>query len=62
MHPTISASSPEAADWRRYFDYLGGEPVIFARMLDWPDAGHQFTVPELKPEWFDPSYADALGT
>jgi hypothetical protein len=60
MHPTLTMQSDELGDWLRYFDYLGRRPWAFQRMLDWPDAGHSFTVPEEKPEWFDPDYADKL--
>lgn len=60
MHPTIDNQSPELADWICYFDWLGGRPFKFAEMLEWPQAGHTFTVPEEKPEWFDQDYADRL--
>lgn len=60
QHPEIGNQSPELADWIRYFDWLGGQPFLFARMIEWPTVGHTFTVPELQPEWFDPDYADAI--
>ena len=63
MHPTIRSQSWEMQEWQRYFQYLGGDPpVAFQRLIDWPDAEHEYTVPDLRPEWFDPDYARSTGT
>jgi len=48
---------PEFVEWRHYFEsHLGGYPVVFKMILDEPHSEREYTVPELQPEWFDPTY------
>ncbi len=55
LHPTIKKGEPEFAVWLDYFDrHLGGRPLGMRMMLDGGMA--EMTVPELNPEWFDPSF------
>lgn len=57
-HPTIKIGTDEFRLWRQYFEcHLGGLPVVMERMLQNPnDDRREMTVPEIPPQWFDPSF------
>lgn len=57
-HPTIKIGTDDFRAWRQYFErHLGGLPVVMERMLQNPnDDRREMTVPELVPQWFDPSF------
>ena len=59
-HPIIRIGSPEFAGWFEYFEqHLRGFPWPMKQLL----AGriNAMTVPELRPEWFDPSFEPSVG-
>jgi hypothetical protein len=59
-HPTISPGTTEFALWFQYFQrHLGGLPWAMRAVLDRKISA--MTVPELRPEWFDPSFEAIVG-
>lgn len=53
IHPTVQWSSPEFMEWWEYFVWLGRIPSTFQRIIDHPNGGSVFTVPDRRPKWFD---------
>jgi hypothetical protein len=60
VHPTVSWSSPEFMEWWEYFIWLGRVPSTFQRILDNPNGGTVFTVPERRPNWFDARFTPTV--
>lgn len=55
IHPTLSRDTPEFMEWWEYYDrHLGKVPITFQMFIDGQSKG--YTVPEDRPEWFDPSF------
>lgn len=60
LHPTIERGSDEFKLWLEYFDrHLRQRPVVFQALID--GDVREFTVPEARPMWFDPSFIPDLG-
>jgi hypothetical protein len=59
MHPTITRTSPDFVTWVEYFRlHLGGDPLSLQMLMD--ASMVEMTVPELVPQWFDPSFTPSI--
>lgn len=53
LHPTIEIET--AREWVDYWvNHLGGLPFCAQRLMD--GSVKELTVPEIHPQWFDPTY------
>ncbi len=53
--PDTTEFTPSFLEWERYFrEHLGGYPAAFKLLMD--KGAKCFVVPEMKPEWFDPTW------